>query len=224
MITRGELSDESLDDEDREDATGDTASDDTYMNHSQDQGHHVRYEILHWPFHLRQAEETSTDGVQPLNTTWVHILTELEKLTSNTVVFHNWQRKVASAKGDEAEYLSELRSPLHVAAYLGLVTWAERLIEQGQDPNELCGGKNALQAAAVRADCLPMLELLLKKNGDVSFESDKSMPAFHKWPFTDSGLKALKLILDHGGNPMQVTDKTHGEWSPAHYLKPSSSF
>ncbi|KAK7934575.1 hypothetical protein PG985_000070 [Apiospora marii] len=214
----GELSDESVDDEDKEGAARDTEGDDTYIYSSPDRGSHVRYEILHWPFHLRRAEEPSTDGIRPHDNIWADILTELERLTSNTIVFHNWQRKVASAKGDEAGYLGKLRSPLHVASFLGLVTWAERLIEQGQDPNELCGGENALQAAAVRADCHPMLELLLKKGGDVNFESDKSMSAFNRWLFANSSLKALRLMLDHGGNPMQVADKKHGTWSPMHHL------
>lgn len=184
---------------------------------------HIRYEIIHWPFHLRWAEEReeSIPGTPLHDTIWAEILTELEILTSNKVVFNNWQRKLSIAKGQDAEYLSDPQSPVHVAAYLGLVRWAKLLIEQGQDPTKLSTGRTALQAAAEKAERRPMLKLLLEHGGDVNFQSDSHIPAFHSWLCDDSALETIQLIMDHGGNPKLPNGRTHpvlGNWTPMHYF------
>lgn len=216
----GYLTDESQDEEDKKEAESDAEMDVAghSFNNLANDGSHIRYEIVHWPYHFHRAEELWNPEELKDNSTWTEILRELETLTNNTVAFENWQRKFYTAKVDQADYMCDPVSPLHVAAYLGLVGWAEHLIAEGHDPNGLSGGRTALQAASDKASCRPMLELLLKNGGDVNFESGECVPAFHWWLSTDSTLETMQLILDHGGNPTLVTSPNHGGWGLLHYL------
>ncbi|KAK6859062.1 hypothetical protein PG995_004915 [Apiospora arundinis] len=216
----GYLTDESQDEEDKEDdEPGNEIDDYDYVpNRLANDGTHIRYEIVYWPYHLRQAEELSTPEERVGNGHWTDVIAELEMLTSNRVVFDNWQRKFYVARGSAAGYMCDPRSPLHVAAYMGLVTWAERLIAQGHTVNEISGERTALQVASDKADCRPMLKLLLEHGGDPNFESDDCMPAFHWWLLSDSSLETIQLMLDHGGDPTLVTGQKHGGWNLLHYF------
>ncbi|KAK3935765.1 ankyrin repeat-containing domain protein [Diplogelasinospora grovesii] len=199
------------------DGSGEEDDDDILLSDGMDR--RPRYEIQYWPYHIRQAEEhhwTSREE-RAQSETWKAVMIELDKLAFSTPkIFAAWQ----AAYRDTNSFLSDIkatREPLHVAAYLGLVSWAEYLIvEHNKDPNELSDEYNALQAAASKADRPDMLRLLLEKGGDVNAENKHPSSAFYLWLWKDAGADRVRMMLDHGANPM-IVDKLMS-WTALHYF------
>ncbi|KAI0435788.1 ankyrin repeat-containing domain protein [Xylaria telfairii] len=173
-----------------------------------------RYEIQNWPYHLRRAEELWSEDERTGNDKWTKVFTELDRLCENKAVFGAWQRIFSYE--DHSDYLRSPRQPLHVASYLSLTSWAKQLLDCKQDPNELSGPYNALQAATLRDTKLDMLKLLLERGGDINAESEDARPAFYSWIIQDSSVEAIKLMLEHGANPL-VHDKLNG-FTALHHL------
>ncbi|KAI0814195.1 ankyrin repeat-containing domain protein [Xylaria sp. FL0064] len=173
-----------------------------------------RYEIYYWPYHLRRAEDLWSEEERAGNDKWTEVISQLDRLCENTAVFGSWQRVYSYQ--EPSDYLKTPRQPLHVAAYLGLTSWAKRLLDGGQDPNELSGSLNALQAATMREARSDMLKLLLERGGDVNAELEDARPAFYAWLTHDTTVETIKLMLEHGADPL-IHDKISG-WTALHYI------
>ncbi|KAI1271177.1 ankyrin repeat-containing domain protein [Xylaria sp. FL0933] len=204
-------SDGSMDEEDNEEdvsASGNEEDNESIPEFSS------RYEIYYWPYHLRKAEDLWSEEERAGNDKWTEILNQLDRLSENTAVLGSWQKVYGYQ--EPSDYLKTPRLPLHVAAYLGLTSWAKRLLDRGQDPNELSGSLNALQAATMRQARSDMLKLLLERGGDVNAELEDARPAFYAWLFHDTSVETIKLMLEHGADPL-IHDKISG-WTALHYI------
>ncbi|KAK0707798.1 ankyrin repeat-containing domain protein [Lasiosphaeris hirsuta] len=215
----GYISDSSIDDEDREGGTGETAAiadgdtgvDDTLAFLA------TRLEIQSWPFHIKRAEELWTVDERAENETWAALMEELDKLAfEKPLVFWNWQKKYHDPPYDTFNLSGNPHKPLHVAAYLGISSWAKHLIERGEDPNELSGRCNALQAAATRAEKLDVLKVLLENGGDLNAENEVARPAFHSWLYEDCTLESAQLMIKHGADP-KIMNKL-SNWTALHHF------
>ncbi|KAI1822235.1 ankyrin repeat-containing domain protein [Xylaria intraflava] len=207
----GNDSDDSRDEEDRKYASEEDESEE--VRDSVKQEYCKRYEIHYWPFHLCEAEDLWSEDERATNDKWKDVLIELDRFCQNTAVFDTWQR--IYSREEKKKYLQSPRKPLHVAAYLGLTSWAKQLLDRNHDPNELSGSINALQAAAIKARRPTMLKLLLERGGDINAETEER-PAFHSWLFLDSSLESVKLMLEHGADPSTL-NRADG-MAALHYL------
>lgn len=179
----------------------------------------VRYEVQYWPYHLREAEDLWTPDQRASSEKWEEAFAQLDKLIhENGAIFSAWQRQYQMSGSLTGVFtFAEPRKPLHVAACLGLTSWAARLIDQGENVNELSGGFNALQAAASGAvRRRTMLRLLLEAGADINAESDTAPPAFHMWLSGDSSAESIDLMLQHRAD---VTMKSRASaWTALHHF------
>ncbi|KAK3322920.1 hypothetical protein B0H66DRAFT_515641 [Apodospora peruviana] len=161
-----------------------------------------RYEIQHWPYHLREADDEWTPGERTASKKWAQLFSELDKLVKeNTGIFNAWRSKYRTSASAIFSF-AQARKPLHIAAYLGLTSWAERLIADGENVNEVSGGCNTVQAAAVGAPGrLSMLRLLLENGADINAETATAPPAFHMWLSGDASAEAVDLLIKNGADP-----------------------
>ncbi len=137
-----------------------------------------RYEIHYWPYHLQEAERQWTPK-ETANDKWARLFAELDNLAyEERGIFNAWEKKYQVSSSRGVFSLAKPRKPLRVAAYLGLTSWAEHVIKQGECVNELSGGCNAVQAAASGAtDWRTMLRLLLEAGVDVIAENGTAPPS-----------------------------------------------
>ena len=214
----GDDDDESLDDEDRGDLNFASANDDRGGDGSQgagDDNHRfLRYEVNYWYYHIREAEALWTPEERANSPDWAALFSELDRfIDDNTEAFNEWQIfmfwRNGRTRGDPWK-------PIHIAAYLGLTSWAEHLIARGEDLTEKCAGVNPLQAAALKADSPTMLKLLLEHNLDLNDEFESRIPAFHAWIWDDASYESVELMIQHGAN-LRITDKKNG-WTAMHYF------
>ena len=80
-------------------------------------------------------------------------------------------------------------------ARLAMATW---MIEHGSDVHQ--GGDGPLMRAALNADRVPMMELLVSRGADVNAEWHGDFPIIFA-PCEAVNPEALKWLLDHGANP-----------------------
>ncbi|KAK0701422.1 ankyrin repeat-containing domain protein [Apiosordaria backusii] len=178
---------------------------------------HVRYEILNWAYHLRKAEELLSPEERAGSSAWAELVKELDSFSSNTELFFAWQTSLpVSNPLEEREYTlaSGSHKPLHVAAYLGLTCWAERLLQDGSDVNEVSNGFTPVQAAASAGNRPEMMTLLLENGADANTKSKWGLSAFHYWIKNDQKLHGVQLLLQHGVDPRVGTDPHN--WTPLH--------
>lgn len=163
----------------------------------------VRYEILQWPYHFREADRLWSDEEKADNPQWTELIAELDRFAiDNVLAFELWQQSVA----EEGGYLEQGVGPLHVAANLGLTYWARHLVKtRGMNPSVFSGGRNVLQAAAISADTLAgrdILEFLLgisEADAVVVGTSDPREPsALQEWLWRDPSIEAIQLFIDNG--------------------------
>ncbi|KAF2966493.1 hypothetical protein GQX73_g7098 [Xylaria multiplex] len=204
-------SDESMDEEDYEQEASESGNEedqDPIPEYS------PRHEINFWPYHLHEAENRWSEEDREGNEKWSEIFTQLDRLCENTIVFNAWQ-KIYNYR-EMNDFFKSPKNPLHVASFLSLTSWAKRLLDRGQDPNELSGSFNALQAATMRSSTPNMLRLLLERGGDINSESELVRPAFYSCLSQKPGVETIKLMLEHGADPL-IRDKFAG-WTALHYF------
>ncbi|KAK4676620.1 hypothetical protein QC764_402040 [Podospora pseudoanserina] len=179
--------------------------------------HHLRYELLNWAYHVRKAEELFSPEERTYSSLWSQLMTELDAFSSKTDLFFAWQTsQPTSNPPEERKYTlaSGSHKPLHVAAYLGLTSWAERLLEAGADVNEVCNGFTPVQVAASVGNRLDMMKLLLEKGADPNSKSKWGFNAFHYWIRNDQQLEGVQLLLQHGADA-RIRNEPYG-WTPLH--------
>ncbi|KAK3381218.1 ankyrin repeat-containing domain protein [Podospora didyma] len=170
----------------------------------------LRYEIQYWPYHLREAESLWPVEERAGNATWAALMAELDKFASAVPdIFATWAQAYYKTIMDMAwlynflMYPGNLPKPLHIAANLGLTSWAEHLLDRGEDVNGLMGEDPPLQLAAYQKNNHEMLKLLLTRGGDIMAATPNTEPAFHYWLVRepDISVDAVQLMLDHGAKP-----------------------
>ncbi|KAK4191017.1 hypothetical protein QBC35DRAFT_488009 [Podospora australis] len=177
----------------------------------------VRYEVRYWSYHLRQAGDFWAEEDREQSDTWKQLMVELDKFASNQQVFHAWQASYPEQPQDDAFSLTTgPYDVLHVAAYLGLTSWARRLLAVGADVNGVSGGFTPIHAAASRGSRLEMMQLLLSQGADVNTKSSHGLNALHYWIRENPGLEGVRLLLQHGADPRIVSDP-HNE-TALHYF------
>lgn len=169
-----------------------------------------RYELKYWTYHLRKAEELWTREERATSTKWDELIEELEKLVTihSGAYFERWQDRLVYE--DNGIFFSVPVGPLHLAAFFGLSSWAEHLLSQGAAVNQVSGPDNPhtpIMMAAYRANCRPMLNLLLESGADPNF-STYSGSAFNEWIFHDASVESIELMLKHGANPILPGEST----------------
>lgn len=77
----------------------------------------VRYEILRWPYHFREADRLWSDEEKTDDPQWTELIAELDRFAiENVLAFELWQQSVAEDGG----YFEQGVGPLHVVANSGL--------------------------------------------------------------------------------------------------------
>ena len=180
----------------------------------------VRYEVQYWPWHILEAEKLWTPEERATNGDWAALMQELDKFAFETPgVFAAWQAEYPDKEAGETHFslVKGPHKPLHVAAYLGLTSWARHLLARGEELNGLSGGYSPLQAAACRVDRLEMMKLLLQNGADVNAENEAGCSAFHYWLLRgDKGIEGVRMLLDHGADPRTPCSREH--FSALHYF------
>jgi hypothetical protein len=169
--------DESLDDEDRgEPSSASVADQDEIRKGTVNPNLRTyRYEIEYWPYHILQAEGLWSSLERLENNAWTDLFEELDDwVTQNTAWFRQWQLSDRTISTYEGQL-----EPLHVAAYLGLTSWATHLLTNGAQINETPDGvaETPLQVAADTLNSLEMLRLLLENGANPNVGTKSSMPA-----------------------------------------------
>ncbi|KAL6702933.1 hypothetical protein ACN47E_000775 [Coniothyrium glycines] len=210
-VTNGEVedSDDSQDDEDRGDIDLTTPGDKSDQEAIDDSTYRYHpYEIGYWFYHIRQAESLWSEEEIFSNPLWAELFNELEYWVSkNNAWFSRWQIMYDT---DLAFNKGKLK-PLHLAAYLGLTSWASQLIKNGADVNEAPQdtevSRTPLQIAGFTANNPKILQLLLENGADPNLSPDGGLYPFHRWLWNNWEPDNARLFLKHGANPSIVDPK-----------------
>ena len=218
-------SDESQDDEDRGETDFSTTLTSDYNDEDDEEisVRQMRYELLYWDHHLREAEERWTPEERKESKKWADVMDELDIFSNleghgNQAFFDWWQQVSSIMEGDDQELHWK---PLHVAAALSLTAWIKHLLAKGCDIMEMCqtGGydRNAAQIAAAYGR-FDTLKLLVENEADLNAEPSPEhfRSAFHSWLFRDSSYENVRCLLEHGADPI-VVNKKEG-WNSLHFL------
>ena len=172
-----------------------------------------RYEIENWFYHLRQAEKLWTPEERKNEPLWAELFQEADMFFDETSGAHNDWRLV------QFNYGGKTFDPLHTVSLYGLVSLAERLLDQGADVMALCPpetGGTPLGLACEVEDGLDIQKLLLSKGADPNFETEKSEIApFHALIVYHCEAESVKEFLQHGAS---CNLKTTGSVSALHYF------
>jgi ankyrin repeat protein len=165
----------------------------------------VRYELQYWPYHLRQAQSLWSPEEREGNEDWAALMAELDKFAFDTPdVFAAWQRKFpdpfAEKVRDNGGYFyigGPTHKPLHIAAYLGLDSWMNHLLNRGEEVDQLSNGFSPLQAAACAKRSFTAMKLLLDKGADINSENGVGTTSFQFWmDCADISAENTKLLLE----------------------------
>ncbi|KAL2148960.1 hypothetical protein VTH82DRAFT_1646 [Thermothelomyces myriococcoides] len=227
MIQDGYATEKSLDDEDIIEKTfldrGPDENEPAPQAANDDSPDRIRYELQYWTWHLSQAESLWPAEERESNADWAALMAELDKFAfENPDVFAAWQSEYSEEHNkSRLFYLSDKpHKPLHVAAYLGLVSWTKHLIDRGQDINEQSMGYTPLQAAACSKRSIGTVKLLLDAGADPNAFNGTDRNAFHFWLLLgDGSVEGVRMFLDHGADPRLACSSLH--YTPIQYFSVS---
>jgi ankyrin repeat protein len=175
----------------------------------------LRYELLYWSYHILMAEKLWTPEERVANKTWRELMDELDCFVSDNLPFFQWWKNLDEITAEDCKGFKSL----HIAASFELTSWAEHLLKNGADPNELSDGPsrmNSVRAAAIDASSRPMLKLLLENGADPNMGEVDTLPAFHAWILSDSSLESVQLMLEHGADPTMCDEMNR--WTALHHF------
>lgn len=170
----------------------------------------LRCEINNWPYHLREAEKLWPVEERQISEVWMQlnrgVQEELSKFANNKVLFETWQEMWSTPRklGYWNEWRSlkgAARSPLFFAACLGLSTWAEAILDDGADVNEISDGFSIMQASADLAayhQNVDLLRLLLRRGADPHYYIEDECPSgLNGWIYEVCTLSVVQAFADH---------------------------
>lgn len=136
----------------------------------------MRYEMEYWGYHIRSAERLWSPEERAESAVWAELFKELDCwVTENADWFKRWQLSDSNLARHEGRL-----TPLHVASYMALTSWASHLLKNGADIDETPYGvsETPLQVAADNSgNSLAMLQLLLEGGADPNSAREGTTPA-----------------------------------------------
>ena len=214
----GCMTDESMDNEEREERAREVqAAVQNVEDWSSRARNTWRYEMMFWFEHVREAEMLWTPEERATNPDWAALMKELDSFATDNP--HGWEIFQLRMHMLFPEYVRfELRS-LHVAAFLGLRSWAEHLLDQGADIHEAVSTITPLLAVTFRSNDLPMLELLLDRGADLNACDGDQIPGLHNWLWSNPSVESVRLMMKYKPKLDQI--ETLNGWSVLHYFAAS---
>lgn len=177
----------------------------------------LRYELTHWWFHLRKAEELWTLEERQQSQDWDQLWKLVDRfLFENTDFFLRWQ---VAAWGSEYPYIFNLEwgqgDPLRVAASYGLTVLAERILERGVDIKAThLDGVTALHLAA-RTQAPEMVEMLINKGAVVDARDVNNItPLMELTTKLNGNIDIAKILLKNGAQAGAVANDGY---TPLHF-------
>ncbi|KAL2162477.1 hypothetical protein VTH06DRAFT_7391 [Thermothelomyces fergusii] len=226
MVEDGYTTEDSLDDEDIVDNAFLNRGPDDESERSPDEADddddsgRLRYELQYWHWHLSQAEALWPAEEREANADWAALMAELDKFAFETPdVFAAWQSEYAEEEEEYKAFRLEEgpHKPLHVAAYLGLVSWTKHLLDQGADLDEQSKGYSPLQAASCSRHSIGTVKLLLDAGADPNALNGTDRSAFHLWLMLgDQSADGVRMFLDHGADPLRTCSRMN--YAAIHYF------
>lgn len=161
-----------------------------------------RYELTHWPEHLRAAEQAWPDDERD-PTQWDGIYSAVETfLSPSSLVFKCWQKTVLP-------WLKAYDDPLHIAARYGITGLMQKYLGQGTDVDLLNeNGHSALHLVCDGRGKFVGLELLVEHGADINLRAsmDQSSPLL-LLVCQNAPLEKVQYMLKNGAKP-EVPDET----------------
>ena len=153
-----------------------------------------RYEITHWPYHLKEAEKLWTRPEREASDDWAELWQMLESFIYNTPdAFGAWRKLHPE--------LTETMDPLPIAIIFGLTGLTERLLRRGADISKLSDGYAPL--AFAQGDDVEILKLMLESGADPNQLG--YLTPFHCILFRNPNVSNIQLFIKHGGDPTTYT-------------------
>lgn len=173
-----------------------------------------RYELTHWMYHLREAENLWPPEEREKSTDWTKLWKLVDKfLFKNAAAFIRWQYAVWWMDYPYVFDDSSVGEPIHVAASYGLTALVERLLERGVNVSSTNKeGMTALHLAATTQEPR-MVELLLKHGADANAkDAYATTPLYRVASKLNGNAKIAELLLDNGATTEGIPDSC----SPLH--------
>ena len=166
-----------------------------------------RYEIIHWPQHLQEAEALWSSDEKKDNPLWKELWDLVLKFFCDSPgTFRAWQlryrqlpEQIWGVKDDE------ILTPLQVAAAYGLTGLCEMLIQRGESAAAVTSsGCSALWFAA--SYDIELLRLLLLNGADPNHFTE-TLPPFYNLLYLGQPIEKIKLLIDFKADP-----DLHAQW------------
>lgn len=196
------------DDKNNEDALSEADSDYDAQVENQDIDASVseakpRYELTHWMYHLREAEQLWTSEERETNEDWARLWGLVDKfLFKSSTSFIRWQYTAWAPSYPYVFDTDSLGEPIHIAASYGLTVLVERLLDGGADVNSINQDEvTALQLAAATQEP-STVELLLKRGASVHIrDRNQVTPLWRVAAKLNGNATIAKLLLEGGSEP-----------------------
>lgn len=159
----------------------------------------LRYELTHWGYHLREAEQAWREEERSSDQ-WDKLYQEVESFMSkDSTAFKHWQKKVFHWRT-----LKTFDHPLHIAARYGILGLMHRYLEQGVDVNMLNeNGDTPIHLVSLGQGRFVGLEILLNAGADIHIRDVwQATPLLLLVLQNMNGvLEGVQLLLKHGADP-----------------------
>ena len=165
----------------------------------------TRYEVSHWPYHLKEAEKLWTREEREASGDWAELWQALESFIFDTP--KAWQNAYRELPESLLPWLEDdCLEPLPLAVALGSVSLTERCIRRGEQVGKLTRkGRAPLSLASGKG--LDLLKLLLASGADPNqdskdlYDSDVYCTPFSEILWSGPTIETIQLFLDHHGDP-----------------------
>lgn len=177
---------------------------------SDDNAERPRYEVANWHYHVREAERLWPLSDRKGSAKWQELLDEMERFfLLEPVAFEVW--KLAYVP-----YPREPWEPLLFAAWYGLTSLAELLIDKGAKVMDLSPeGYSALHISSEASNQLEILQFFLSRGGDPNFEGSQ-IPAFHDLLGSDVSVECVQELLRSNASCSMIN--RNYQWNALHYF------
>ena len=172
-----------------------------------------RYELVHWPYHLQEAEACWSREEKANHPLWRELWALVTKFFyDNPSAFRAWQLNYRTLPDDIWIATDEILNPLQIAAAYGLTGLSETLIQRG----ELVSSTDSRGCSALWygvSNSIELLKLLLEHGGDPNSFKD-TLPAFHRALYLVQPIEKIELMIEY-----KADCKLHATWglAPIHW-------
>lgn len=177
-----------------------------------------RYELTHWCYHFREAQNLWSVKEQQESTDWRYVWDKLLKfMRDDRSAFHVWLQLHCRHESSISYKQISKGGPLHMAAFLGLSSFARVLIDKGYRINQRCQDASRIaERYAYPLDfsvCSAKLDVATVKvfvdhGANLNYPdspllnvSNYSITAFHRAVSAEPSKDFIRYLLGHGGDP-----------------------